>query len=223
MRTILRTVTLLAALVVTASATASEPAPAKDSSSDLWDWLMKGNRRFVAGKLTFPNLAAQRTHVAPHQDPKITVLSCADSRVPPELVFDKSVGELFVVRAAGNVADDYGLASIEFAVVSGYTKMIVVLAHEGCGAIQAAMATTDPGTPALDALVKRIRESFDASVTRGPADAGALFHATVLNAREAAKDIATESEAIRNAIEKGRVEIVVAHYDLDTGRVVAIK
>ena len=217
----MRAIACAISLTITLAATAAEHAHA--ASADLWDTLMAGNARFVSGRLSYTHLAEQRAHVAPKQNPRVSVLSCADSRVPPELVFDKSVGDLFVVREAGNVVNQYALASLEFAVVSGYTEMIVILGHENCGAVKAALATGDPGTPALDALVVHIREAFDSTVTRGSEDAGMLFHASVLNMKETAKDLLVESETIRKAVEKGRVQIVLAWYDLDTGKVTEIR
>src|SRR6202040_476083 len=126
----------------------------------LWNSLMEGNRTFVAGRVTFEHLADLRHESAAHQEPPVTVLSCSDSRVPPELVFDRSLDQLFVVRVAGNVASAFELASIEFAISNGYTKLIVVLGHEECGAVRAALTATAPSTPTLVTLVQRIRESF---------------------------------------------------------------
>src|SRR5581483_10318496 len=105
----------------------------------LWSSLMEGNRAYVAGRVAFDNLVELRRHSAGHQNPAVTVLSCSDSRVPPELVFKRSIDELFVIRVAGNVAGPFDLASIEYAVAHGYTRLIVVLGHEECGAVRAAL------------------------------------------------------------------------------------
>ena len=115
----------------------------------LWQSLMQGNRDFVAGKVTFDHLAELRRHSAAHQNPPVTILSCSDSRVPPEIIFHRSLDQLFVIRVAGNIAAAFELASIEYAISNGYTKLIVVLGHEECGAVKAAMAPEKQARPIL--------------------------------------------------------------------------
>jgi carbonic anhydrase len=210
-----RRAALAALIVVIASSTFA--ADHATSKSALWHSLMAGNHRYIDGRISYNHLRAQRAAVAPSQHPRVSILSCADSRVSPELVFDKSVGELFVVRVAGNVPDPFGIASLEFAVANGYTEMIVVIGHESCGAVKAAMDEKNPGTPSLDALVAQIRESFTTDTNRDSKDAAALQHAVELNARKAASDLVAQSAMIRKAVEEGKVEIVAASYDLDTG------
>jgi len=106
-------------------------APASAQNADaVWQSLMDGNRAFVAGKVTFDHLADLRKHSADHQNPPVTILSCSDSRVPPELIFNRSLDQLFVIRVAGNVAADFETASIEYAIANGYTNLIVVLAPQ---------------------------------------------------------------------------------------------
>jgi len=184
----------------------------------LWNSLMEGNRAFVAGRLAFDNLAEQRRHSTDHQNPPVTVLSCADSRVPPELVFDRSIDQLFVIRVAGNVAGPFDLASIEYAVANGYTKLIVVLGHEECGAVRAALDVSDPGSPSLVALVQRIRESF-VGLDRWSTDPATVRRAVEANARASAASLSANSKIIRDAVQSGKVAIVVAYYNLATGEV----
>jgi carbonic anhydrase len=124
------------------------PAGAQ-TADQLWQSLLDGNRTFVAGNVTFHDLADLRRESASHQNPPVTILSCSDSRVPPELVFNRSLDQLFVIRVAGNVASAFELASIEYAISRGYTRLIVVLGHEECGAVRASLATDDPPTPSL--------------------------------------------------------------------------
>ena len=111
----------------------------------LWSDLMAGNARFVDGRLEYCALNHLRNATAGGQSPPTSILSCADSRVPAELVFDRSVGELFVVRVAGNVENTFNLASLEYAVANGWTKLIVVMGHSDCGAVKAAMKEPEPG------------------------------------------------------------------------------
>ena len=176
-----------------------------------WGDLMRGNARYVEGVLQYNRLKEQRKATREHQHPPTTVLSCADSRVPPELVFDQSVGDLFVIRVAGNVADQFSLASIEYAVANGYTQMIVVLGHENCGAVKAALSGDAPGSPSLTALVNRIRMNLGGR--RPP-----VREAVETNARASATHLLQNSKIIRDAVDRGKVTIVTAYYSFD-GRV----
>jgi carbonic anhydrase len=177
-----------------------------------WQSLMDGNRAFVAGKITFDHLGDLRKHSADHQNPPVTVLSCSDSRVPPELIFNRSIDQLFVIRVAGNVAADFELASMEFAIANGYTKLIVILGHDNCGAVKAAMAPGEPPTPSLAVLVRRIRESFATK----PANLDAAIAA---NARTSSAYVLSHSKVVRDAVDSKKVGLVVAVYHLDSGAV----
>jgi carbonic anhydrase len=191
------------------------PAAAQTNDA-LWQSLMEGNRAFVAGKLTFDHLADERRQSAAHQNPPVTVLSCSDSRVPPELVFNRSIDQLFVVRAAGNVAGPFDLASIEYAIASGYTRLIVVLGHEECGAVRAALTAADPPTSSLVALVQRIRESF-IGIDKWSLERATVRRAVEANARGSAAYILAHSQVIRDAVHSERVGLVVAYYNLESG------
>jgi len=209
-------ITLLVSVPLVAQEKA--PAPPQITPDALWDALAKGNQQFVAGSVAYNLLKDERAQLRDNQSPPVTILSCSDSRVPPELVFNQSLGALFVVRVAGNVADDFGLASIEYAVSQGYTKLIVVLGHKRCGAVGASLGGTDPGTPALLKLAQRIRTSFvgipyDA---RSPVN---VQRAVEANARAAAAQLLASSKMIRDAVLTEQIKIVIAIYDLDTGEV----
>ena len=215
-------------LLVSASAFAQEkeqpqqPPPPQQpqiTAADLWGAMMKGNQAFVAGTLTYTGLKEERGQFEQAQAPPITVLTCSDSRVPPELVFNQSLGALFVVRSAGNVADEFGIASIEYAISQGYTKLIVILGHENCGAVKACLGRGDPGTPALNHLAQRIRSSFtDVSYDDGK-DEKNLRRAVESNSRAAAAQLLAMSKLIRDAVTSKAVRIVTAYYDLSTGEV----
>ena len=158
------------------------PLAAQEIDADvLWKALLTGNLKYQAGEVTYEGLAKEREQLFTKQLPPVTILSCSDSRVPPELVFNQSLGALFVIRTAGNVADEFGIASIEYAVTREpqWTKLIVVLGHEKCGAVEEAMKLEDPPTPPLVALVDRIRRSFVIGQTDLP-------NATKANAKAAA-------------------------------------
>jgi carbonic anhydrase len=187
------------------------PAAAQ-SAEALWQSLMEGNRAYVAGKVTFDHLADLRHHSFDHQNPPYTILSCSDSRVPPEIIFNRSLDQLFVIRVAGNVAAAFELASIEYAISNRYTKLIVVLGHENCGAVKAAFDNVDSPTPSLAVLLQRIRESLNPR----PATLRAAVEA---NARASAAYLLANSATIREAVEKERVGMVIAYYNLSTGAV----
>jgi carbonic anhydrase len=180
------------------------------AQADEWADLMRGNARYVAGHLVYSHLRSQRRTHRTQQHPPVTIVSCADSRVPPELMFDQTIGDIFVVRVAGNVIDTFNLASLEYAVSHGWTKLIVVIGHQECGAVKAAL-TGHGGTPALDALVHKIEENLDHETPP-------LKEAIEKNARASAKQITEESELIRREVDAGKVKIVTAYYDFN-GRV----
>ncbi|HEY0371958.1 MAG TPA: carbonic anhydrase [Thermoanaerobaculia bacterium] len=201
---------------------AQEPAPAPITVDQLWTALQKGNEQFVGGKLTYNSLKAERELLRSGQYPPITVLACADSRVPPELVFNQTIGGLFVVRAAGNIADDFGIASIEFALSKGWTKLIVVLAHEDCGAIEASLGIADPTTPALNALALRIRSSF-IGIPYDPASKDNMRRAAEANARASVAQLLAASAMIRDAVSKKYIQVIPAYYEMSTGQVKKIE
>jgi carbonic anhydrase len=176
----------------------------------LWNALMAGNHRYVTGSLAYRTLRERRSATTGYQDPPVTVLTCADSRVPPELIFDHTVGDLFVVRVAGNIADDFELASLEFAIANGYTRLIVVMGHEACGAVKGALEAGDPPTPSLVALVTRIRESL-----HDEADHASVRTAVEANTRHTAQYLTAHSTVIRDAVAQGKVKIVSAYYAFD--------
>ena len=190
----------------------------------LWTQLMAGNDRYVTGSLSYTTLRQRRLDTADHQSPPVTILSCSDSRVPPELIFDRTVGDLFVSRVAGNVVDDFDLASIEYAVLKGYTKLIVVMGHQSCGAVETALegcgsgSPRPVGSPSLAALVARIREAVGG---RDPHDVAGAVQANVLYTMAYLK---SESAIIRNAVDRptNPVRIVGAYYSFD-GHVVPVK
>lgn len=205
-------------LVLALPALGQEQKPQEITPDQLWAAMLQGNKQFVAGKIVYDNLKAERELLKASQYPPMTVLSCSDSRVPPELLFNQSIGGLFVVRAAGNIADDFGLASIEYAVSQGWTKLIVVLGHEDCGAVIASLGPADPSTPALKALATRIRSSF-AGIPYNPADKENVHKATEANVRASAAQLLAGSAMIRDAVTSGRVKLITAYYSTATGEV----
>ncbi len=210
---------VVSCLTLPSSAQSPFPAswPSHGTADAYWQTLMTGNSTYVAGALPYTALADARAATATGQQPPVTVLSCADSRVPPELIFGRAVGDLFVVRVAGNVAGPFDIASIEYAIAHDWTKLIVVMGHEECGAVKAALEGDDPDTPSLVALVQRIRESFiGLSGWSGP---DRVERGVKANARSSAAYLLAHSTVIRKAVLDHRVGLVVAYYNLKSGKV----
>lgn len=182
---------------------------------------MQGNKGFVGGKIAFDDLKTERALFKDQQAPPVAVLSCSDSRVPPELVFNQSLGALFVVRVAGNIADEFDIASLEFALLNGWTKLIVVMGHEGCGAIKAALGGADPNTTALNALAKRIRMSF-IGIPYDSRDAANVRKAVEANTRASAAHLLAASKVIRDAVATEQAKLVTAYYNHQTGEVIQL-
>lgn len=176
--------------------------------------LKEGNDRYIADKLDGKlQDSSRRNELTGGQQPHTIVLSCADSRVVPELIFDSGLGELFVVRVAGNVANSSSLASIEYAVAHCGSKVIVVMGHEACGAVTAAVAGGDNGY-SLNHLLAHITPAISAS------DDGATVNDIVKkNAHINAEELVNRSTIIGNAVSKGDVKIVSAYYNLGSGKV----
>jgi carbonic anhydrase len=187
--------------------------------------LRDGNARFVAHVRSAETLARQllRAELAQGQKPFAVVLGCADSRVPAELVFDQGLGDLFVIRVAGNIVAPSGIGSVEFAVEQFGTQLVVVLGHSSCGAVTATLdallQNTPPRSSNLNSIVGRIRPALEGWVSR---DAGeerkALLHRAVrANVRASANQLRHGSEIIESRVLAGQLAIVGAEYDLETG------
>lgn len=176
--------------------------------------LKEGNVRFVENNLN-GNLqdSTRRDSLVGGQKPYAIILGCADSRVVPELTFDTGLGELFVVRVAGNVANSSSIASIEYAVTHLDTRLIVVLSHQNCGAVTAAIAGGDNGYN-LNHLLSHITPAITASKEGGTVD-----EVSKINAKLTAEELINRSEIIKVAFDKEEVQIVSAYYNLDSGKV----
>jgi carbonic anhydrase len=179
--------------------------------------LLDGNARFVSQRRLYPDQSLERVlAVAKSQQPFAALLSCADSRVSPEILFDTGIGDLFDVRVAGNVVTPETLGSLEYAVVALETKLIVVLGHERCGAVTAAVAQTKlPG--AIGSLVEAIAPGLV-----GLSGGDLLEQAVVANICYQVGLIKKRSLLLAERLDRGEVRLVGARYDLDTGRVTIV-
>src|SRR5262249_27367728 len=155
------------------------------------------------------------------QHPKVVVLTCSDSRLSPELLFDKSIGDLFVIRSAGNIADSVGLGSIEYAVDHLGSSVLVVLGHEKCGAVTAACSGDTMPTPNLQAIVDKIEPAV--TQAKSYAKPETLINDAILeNVHQSAKDVLSNSSVLRHALKDGKLTIIEAVYRLESGEVVRL-
>jgi carbonic anhydrase len=174
---------------------------------------MEGNKRFTSGRLTAheEDLAILKQNTVEKQEPFAAVLSCADSRVPVELVFDQSIGHIFVTRVAGNVATPEIIGSLEYGAAVLGTKVILVMGHSGCGAVKAAIQGKEvPGQ--ISALFPHIQ----AAVNQAGPD---LAAATKANAKIQAALLRDASPLISGLVKEKKLRVVAGYYDLGTGAV----
>jgi carbonic anhydrase len=182
--------------------------------------LKQGNERFASDVTADLHIdAARRTELVAGQAPYALVLSCADSRVPPEIVFNTGLGELFVVRSAGEVLDRSILASLEYGAEHLKSPLLVVMGHEFCGAVKAAKERK-PGSslgPNLDFMLKQIQPAVaraDKAIFDEPLRAAVLANVELI-----VSELQVQSPILHTLVERGRLQIVGAFYELSTGRV----
>ena len=178
--------------------------------------MLDGNERFVRLKAKHPDESlARRKELVESQHPFAIVIGCADSRVPPEILFDQGLGDLFVIRNAGNVVDDDVLGSIEYAAEHLGTKLVVVLGHEKCGAVSFAVKGG-----AAEGHLKSVVNAIAPVVEEAKKMPGDPIHNCVIRHAQRAAQLLRSSEPIlKPMVEKGELRIVSADYDLRTGRV----
>lgn len=175
--------------------------------------LLAGNQRFAANQVTSVehDLTMLKDKTVDKQEPFAAVLSCADSRVPVELVFDQTIGHIFVTRVAGNIVTPEIIASLEYGVAVLGVKTLLVLGHSGCGAVKAAMkAETVPGQ--ISTLYKHLRQAVEQS-------GGDFKKAITANAKIQADLLRTSSTVIRDAVKADKLKVEAGVYDLATGKV----
>jgi carbonic anhydrase len=187
--------------------------------------LVAGNRRYVEGSQTsIRKLGSdRRRELVGGQSPFAAILTCADSRVPPEHVFDAALGEVFVCRNAGNLIDEATLGSIEYAVAHTGCPLVCVMGHNSCGAVGAAVAAAkDPSlheSPSIDDIVRRLLPAVIATRRHGQSDAEWVDAAAVQNVKNSCVHTLQRSPLIKEKVEGGECAVVGAWYDLASGRV----
>jgi carbonic anhydrase len=188
--------------------------------------LMDGNTRYVENKMNTcgETTTAAREKLAKGQKPYAIILSCSDSRVPPEIIFDKSLGEIFVVRVAGNVPDPVVLGSIEYAAEHLGSPLIMVLGHERCGAVTAAVDAKGKPEGNIGAIIKAIAPAVKKArldcKDSDPKDKAKLVECAIdQNVKLVAASLTRQSPVLRHLVKEGKVKIAAAKYDLDDGKV----
>lgn len=186
-----------------------------------WAWLKNGNERFKKGNNRSDGAKkSDRERLSTGQKPHSIVLSCSDSRVPPEVVFDQKLGEIFVVRTAGQSLDFAAVASIEYAIEHLGSNLIVIMGHDSCGAVKATLSTPEgqsAGSPALSLLVKNIKPRVAGfSAEKHSEDFVKEGWANVSGTH---KELLEKSEIVRDAVQSGGVKIQSALYSLKSGNV----
>src|SRR5258708_17218266 len=205
-------------IVTTRAVIAAVNAPTM-SAADALKLLLEGNQRFISGRLEHPNQTpARRTEIAKGQHPFAAVLACSDSRTAPEIIFDRGLGDLFVVRVAGNVADQVVIESLDYSVKHLGVRIVMILGHNRCGAVTAAVAGHEEegdGGPMLSELRPAVAAS------KGMAG-DPVENAVRENVKLVKKKLAT-SEELSAMVKSGGLQIVGGIYDLDTGKIQMMK
>ena len=179
--------------------------------------LLRGNERFVAGWPDHPNQSARRRREVTEagQHPFAVILSCSDSRVPPEIIFDQGLGDLFVIRVAGNVLDDIVLGTIEYAVEHLHAPLIMVLGHDQCGAVTAAVQGVE-----VRNHIQSLAEALRPAVAIARAQEGdVISNAIDANVHQAVTTLQASEPVLAHAVAEGQLKVAGARYNLDTGKV----
>jgi carbonic anhydrase len=211
-----------AAGILWSGAALARPDSGEVSAEQAAAALREGNARFVAGKMEHPNLGYERrtATAAQGQAPFATIVTCSDSRVPVEYIFDRGIGDLFVVRVAGNVCDTDETGTVEYGVGHLHTPLVVVLGHEKCGAVKA-VATGESVHGCLPKLVDNILPAVEQARRENPRSSGEpLFSAAVrCNVWRSIQDLLSRSSEVRELVSAGKVQVVGAVYDIESGAV----
>lgn len=213
MKKIVQSFLLASFIFVCTSLPAQESQPRGNQALDN---LRAGNERFVKMKTTHPNLSKERRNLLKTgQNPSAIIVSCSDSRVPPEIVFDQGLGDLFVVRSAGNTVDNLGMGSIEYAVAVLESPLIVVMGHEYCGAVSAAISGK-----ALPGHIADVAKSIGAPLEGSACKMKDKLDCAVLgNVESVIHKIENSQPILAPLVKSGKLKVVGAYYDFETGQV----
>ncbi len=192
------------------------------SGKQVWQRLMAGNLRFVQGLFMGRNLLDLRRTLSRGQQPEAAVLCCSDSRVPPEIIFDQSLGDLFVVRTAGLVLEPTSMGSLEYAVAHLHVPLLVIKGHECCGAVTAAVEHGEVDEGHIGAIVRQIAPAAAQARQRGVSGPDLVEAATDQHLEALAETLRRQSPIISEALAAGRLDLVVSKYYLNSGQVLTL-
>jgi carbonic anhydrase len=189
------------------------------NGKQVWQRLLAGNMRFVQGLFQGRNLLDLRRTLTQGQKPEAAVLCCSDSRVPAEIIFDQSLGDLFVVRTAGLVLEPTSIGSLEYAVAHLHVPLLVIKGHESCGAVTAAVAHPETDEGHIGAIVQQIAPAAAQARLTGKSGAELVEEATEQHLKSLVETLRGKSRIIGEALDRGRLDLVVAKYLLHSGKV----
>lgn len=227
----MKTAKLILILFVASAITifAGDDNHSKPSPDKVIEMLKEGNQRFVDGNSTFPNINKERRELAANEDQGkyayATILSCADSRVPAEFIFDAGVMDLFVIRVAGNVSDTDEVGTIEYGLGHVHTPVLVVLGHSGCGAVKAVNAVVHGEKLKLEANIPPLVDNIIPAVSKAKELHSDLSQSELVpfaieqNVWQSVEDLFMKSAASRKWVEDGKVKVVGGIYDIASGKV----
>lgn len=199
-------------------------AYAGDAGADVAQKLMDGNNRFATDSLGAKNIGKdRRQELAKGQHPSATVVTCSDSRVSPELLYDQGLGDVFVIRVAGNVVDPIVVGSIEYGVEHLHTPLLVILGHQSCGAVTAALETGCEIEGNIGAILKKIMPAVDKAKASGKEGAALLEYTIQENVRNVYEEVMATSPIVKELVHEGKLKVVMAEYYLDSGKVVMLE
>lgn len=191
---------------------AAEANPAKDPL----ERLIQGNQRYVTSTtVCHEDWTAKRTALLENQKPFAVIVACSDSRVPPEIVFDQTLGHLFIVRVAGNIVDDFAIGSIEYGVSILGANLVVVLGHSNCGAVEAALKNMK-----FDNHIQEVLNAIQPAIATTKGQTGNLLEKAIkANVKNVEQKLKTSKPVLAKLIEKGTLRILGGYYDLESGKV----
>lgn len=195
--------------------------PEITTADEAWEELMKGNERYIAGESADKDMVSRRVEVESGQHPFVTVITCSDSRVPPELLFDQGLGDIFVIRTAGNVVGPIVLGSIEYGVEHLHTPLLIVLGHQHCGAVTAAVESEAEGN--IGTILEEIHPAVETAKGTEKAGEELVEEAVDENVKLAIQNTLNQSSVVHELYESGELKIVGAKYFLDSGKVEIIE
>ncbi len=209
-------------LACTGVAIATDDSQSSEMTGDeAWAKLIEGNQRFVAGVRADRDFVSRRAELTAGQHPFATIITCSDSRVPPELLFDQGLGDVFIIRNAGNVVDGIELGSIEYGVEHCHTPLLVVLGHSSCGAVTAAVSGGAGGN--IGGIMDEIEPALQTAEKTNKTGTELIEETVNENVKLVIQNILDRSPVTKELVEKGGLEIMGAKYFLDTGKVEVIE